>query len=435
MDCIFIFRRDLRLEDNTALNYALNECDRVIPVFIADPRQLINNPYKSEFAVSFMINSLLELDDELRKKGSRLNVFFGEAEKVVGRFFNKVDAIYVNKDYTPFSISRDEKIRSVCEENGIEFREYEDYLLTPKSLFHHKNFTSFYNEVKKIKVREPETMEGKFDAMDSSMSVDFLLTFKKIESPLFHGGRKEGLYLLHRNVDFSRRDYPAENNNFRLSPHLKFGTISIREAYYAQKNNEEFIRELYWRDFFTLLAYYNPYVFGHCYRKEYDNISWENNESYFEVWKEGRTGYPIIDAGMRMLNSTGYINGRVRMLVAFFLVKVLFVDWRWGERYFATKLVDYDPAINNGNWQWVASTGVDYVFRVFNPWKQQEKFDPEAKFIKEWVEELKDVPSSIIHSIYRTKVPGYPSPIVNWLERVNYVKSVYRSIKTVNDIL
>jgi len=132
-----------------------------------------------------------------------------------------------------------------------------------------------------------------------------------------------------------------------------------------------------------------------------------------------------------MLNSTGYINGRVRMLVAFFLVKVLFVDWRWGERYFATKLVDYDPAINNGNWQWIASTGVDYMFRVFNPWKQQEKFDPEAKFIKEWVEELKDVPPSIIHSIYKTKVPGYPSPIVNWLERVNYVKSEYKNVKAV----
>nr|WP_286188976.1 deoxyribodipyrimidine photo-lyase [Sulfolobus sp. S-194] len=274
MDCIFIFRRDLRLEDNTALNHALNECDRVIPVFIADPRQLINNPYKSEFAVSFMINSLLELDVELRKKRrSKLNLFFGTTETVVSRFFNKVDSIYVNEDYTPFSISRDEKIRKVCEENGIEFKVYEDYLLTPKYLFRHKNFTSFYNEARKVKVREPETVEGKFDVVESSMDIDFLLTFKKIESPLFRGGRREGLYLLHRNLDFSRRDYQAENNNFRLSPHLKFGTISIREAYYTQKDNEEFIRELYWRDFFTLLAYHNPYVFGHCYRREYDNIS------------------------------------------------------------------------------------------------------------------------------------------------------------------
>jgi len=424
--CVFIFRRDLRLYDNTGLNHALNECEEVIPIFIADPRQMITNPYKSEYAVSFMVNSLMDLDEELRERGSKLHVYFGEAEKVVSHLKN-IDAIYVNEDYTPFSISRDKKIRDYCERNGIEFKSYEDYLLTPKKLFHHKSFTPFYNEVRKLKVREPETYEGKF-GKDDSLEVDFLLSFKKTESPLFNGGRKEGLRLLEREFDYSKRDYPSENGNSYLSPHLKFGTVSMREAYYKKLENEDFIRELYWRDFYTLLAYYNPYVFGNCYRREFDYLEWENNSEYFNAWKEGKTGYPIVDAGMRALNATGYINGRLRMITAFFLVKVLFVDWRLGEKYFATKLVDYDPAINNGNWQWVSSTGVDYIFRVFNPWKQQEKFDPEAKFIKDWVEELRDYPPSVIHSLYKTKVPGYPQPIVDWKERVELVREKFKEL-------
>ncbi|MBP1357718.1 MAG: deoxyribodipyrimidine photo-lyase, partial [Sulfolobus sp.] len=342
-----------------------------------------------------------------------------------------IDTIYVNEDYTPFSIQRDKKMKESAERNGMEFRSYEDYLLTSKTVFHHRNFTSFYNEVKKMKVREPETYEGKFGVKDS-LGVDFLLSFKKVESPLFSGGRSEGLKLLERNFDYSKRDFPADDGNSRLSPHLKFGTISMRETYYKKIDNTEFIRELYWRDFYTLLAYYNPYVFGNCYRREFDYLEWENNIEYFNAWKEGRTGYPIVDAGMRALNATGYINGRLRMITAFFLVKVLFVDWRWGEKYFATKLIDYDPAVNNGNWQWVSSTGVDYMFRVFNPWKQQEKFDPEAKFIKDWVEELRDYPPSVIHKLYERKVLGYPQPIVDWKERVEMVRSKFYELMKVS---
>lgn len=430
MKCAFIFRRDLRLYDDTGLNHALNECEEVIPIFIVDPRQMVSNPYKSEFASSFMVNSLIELDKELRERGSKLHVFYGEAEKVVSHLKN-IDAIYVNEDYTPFSIQRDKKMKESAERNGMEFRSYEDYLLTSKTVFHHRNFTSFYNEVKKMKVREPETYEGKFGFRDS-LGVDFLLSFKKVESPLFKGGRSEGLRLLNRNFNYSKRDFPAEDGSSRLSPHLKFGTISMREAYYNKSDNTEFIRELYWRDFYTLLAYYNPYVFGNCYRREFDYLDWENNVEYFNAWKEGRTGYPIVDAGMRALNVTGYINGRLRMITAFFLVKVLFIDWRWGERYFATKLIDYDPAVNNGNWQWVASTGVDYLFRVFNPWKQQEKFDPEAKFIKDWVEELRDYPPSVIHKLYERKVLGYPQPIVDWKERVEMVRGKFYELMEVS---
>jgi len=425
--CAFIFRRDLRIYDNTGLVEASYDCDEIIPLFIVDPRQMLHNNYKSEFASSFMINSLVELDAELRTKwDAKLNVFFGNAEEVIKKL--DVNAIYVNEDYTPFAIQRDEKMRENALSKGIKFLSFTDVLLSPKELKPTRSFSAFYKKALQYKVREPRDVRDgvNFTVMEDSMDVDFLKSFIKVESPLLKGGRSEGLKLIDRKVDFKRRDYPVEKNYTMLSPHLKFGTLSIRETYYKKRDDPAFIRELYWRDFYTLLAYYNPYIFGHCYRREFDSINWENNEEYFEAWKQGRTGYPIVDAAMRALNNSGFINGRLRMIVAFFLTKVLFVDWRWGEKYFATKLIDYDPAINNGNWQWVASTGTDYIFRVFDPWKQQEKFDPEAKFIKEWIEELRDYPPSVIHKVYEYNIPAYPKPIVDWRERVELVKRVFR---------
>ena len=422
MKCAFIFRRDLRLYDNAGLNRALEECEVVYPLFIIDHRQMLSNPYKSEFAVAFMVDSLVQLDQELRSLGARLNVFYGQPDEVVARL--NVNAVYVNEDYTPFSRERDSRIAYACKSTGKEFRSFEDYLLTSKSVKPPLRFSAFYNRVKDLKVREPEGLVNGDLAEMSSLDVSVLKEFVKVRSPLFEGGRREGLKLLRREVDFSRRDYPAERNYTMLSPHIKFGTVSIREAYYG-RGEKEFRRELYWRDYFTLIAYYYPHVFGHSFRPECEGISWENNWDYYYAWTKGTTGYPIVDAAMRALNETGFINSRLRMIAAFFLVKVLFVDWRWGEKYFATKLVDYDPAVNNGNWQWVASTGVDYTFRVFNPWLQQEKFDPQAKFIKEWVEELKDVPPSRIHKHYLNPVEGYPRPMVDWKERVELVRKAY----------
>jgi deoxyribodipyrimidine photo-lyase len=430
MKCVFIFRRDIRLDDNTALLRAAETCEEILPIFIADPRQLEHNEYKSEYATTFMINSLFEINAELKKANSRLYVLYGIAEEVI-KEFDRFDAVFINEDYTPFSLLRDKKIELNCKEKGMKFYKYEDYLLTEKErIKQFRNFSSFIRETN-IKVREP-----KYDAcfnfyngkLRGEKDIDFLIRFKKVESPIFKGGRKEGLKLLRRalEVDFTRRDYPYEANSTSLSPHIKFGTLSIREAYYTMKSNDAFIRQLYWRDYYTLLAYYNPRVFFENYKEELKEIKWENDNLKFNAWKEGRTGFPIIDASMRQLNATGYINNRLRMLTSFFLVKVLFVDWRLGEKYFATKLVDYDPAINNGNWQWIASTGTDYIFRIYDVWKQQEKYDPEAKYIKEWVEELRDFPPSIIHKLYLHKIRDYPMIVDNWEERVKSVKVAYK---------
>ncbi|WP_201788785.1 cryptochrome/photolyase family protein [Picrophilus oshimae] len=228
-------------------------------------------------------------------------------------------------------------------------------------------------------------------------------------------GRKTAIEKMHNFIkkDYSLRDFPELNMASFLSADIKFGTISIREAYHYIKD-PEFRRQLYWRDFYLYIAYHFPYVFGSNFNRKY-NIKWENNEKYIDAWKNGLTGYPIVDAAMRSLNETGYINNRLRMIVSSFLVKDLHVDWRIGEKYFAQKLIDYDPASNNGNWQWVASTGVDSrgMYRIINPWIQQKKFDPECKFIKRYVNELSDLEPEIIHNLYKIRLNNYPAPLVD----------------------
>ncbi|MCG3109020.1 hypothetical protein L3N51_01310 [Metallosphaera sp. J1] len=421
MPCVFVFRRDLRLDDNTCLLRALQECDEVIPVFVLDPRQIGDNPYKSKFALGFMVDSLEDLDGQLRRRGSRLHVLRGYPEKVLPELGGTV---YFNEDYTPFSLTRDNAIREAMQGRVTSC---EDLLLTTKDFFIRKGkpysvFTHFYNDAKKVEVRKPVTNDRKNYAEVDLPGVEVVDLEVERSIP---GGRTEGLKVLERagKVDYSLRNFPGVEGTTRLSPYLKFGVISPREAYWAV--NEEIRRQLYWRDFYTLLAYYNPHVFGHSYRREYDCITWKWNEAHLEAWKQGRTGYPIVDAGMRELNGTGFMHNRTRMITASFLVKVLHVDWRIGERYFATRLVDYDPAVNNGNWQWVASTGADYMFRVFNPWLQQRKFDPDARYIKRWVPELRDLPAETIHEIYRFKVSGYPSPIVDYAEEVRKARRMY----------
>lgn len=233
------------------------------------------------------------------------------------------------------------------------------------------------------------------------------------------------------------RDFPAKAGTTKLSAHLKFGTVSIREVYYAIKNrfgaDHPLIRQLYWRDFYTQIGYHFPRVFKRSFRSKYDKLDWNYNETAFHRWCEGLTGFPIVDAGMRELNRTGYMHNRVRMIVASFLIKDLHIDWRWGERYFAQKLVDYDPAVNNGNWQWAASTGCDPVpyFRIFNPWLQQRKFDPNCEYIKENVPELRSFPPSIIHNLEKVQpddLKNYPPPMVDHTTVKELTKAMFKSV-------
>lgn len=228
-------------------------------------------------------------------------------------------------------------------------------------------------------------------------------------------------------------DFPSLSTTL-LSPHLKFGSLSIREVYHtiaAKLGGEHsLIRQLYWRDFYSQIAFHAPFVFGHPYQKKFQTLPWSENKKAFAAWCAGKTGFPIVDAGMRQLNQTGFMHNRVRMIVASFLVKDLHINWLWGERYFAQQLIDYDPAVNNGNWQWCASTGCDPqpYFRIFNPWLQQKKFDPEAEYIKKWVVELQDIPTQLIHNWYRSDdiIPHYPRPIVEHSKESKKAKEDYR---------
>ncbi|KAA3606353.1 MAG: deoxyribodipyrimidine photo-lyase [Calditrichaeota bacterium] len=452
---IFVFRRALRLEDNTGLLRALEFSEKVIPCFIFDKRQVRENSYKSQNSLQFLINSLKELDSKLRKKSSRLFLFYGIQEEILENLLTsqKIEAIFCNRDYTPFAIQRDEKIKNLCEKKGVEFYKFADYLLsepenalkkdgTPYSIF-----TPFFRNASWKQVNIPEKIStnnffsGKIDS-----EVDFAVTEKFLEKEnpniFVKGGRKEALGILTNLEKFhnyeEERNFPSLSKTTGLSAHLKFGTVSVREVYYKfftkLGDSHPLIRQLYWRDFFTHIAFHFPQVFGNSFHKKYDQIEWKNDEKNFKLWCEGKTGFPIVDAGMRELSETGFMHNRVRMIVASFLVKDLHIDWRWGEKYFAKKLVDYDPSVNNGSWQWAASTGCDAqpYFRIFSPWSQQEKFDSDCLYIKKWIPELRNLEPKEIHKIWKESslfASDYPRQIVEHKEASSFAKEMFKNCK------
>lgn len=435
---LFIFRRDLRINDNTGLRAALEQSEIVIPCFIFDPRQVgAKNEYRSKNAIQFMIESLADLDEQLQTHNTKLYLFQGDPEKIITLLIKQenIDAIFLNKDYTPFSIKRDEAIDKICHKHKIVLYSFDDALLNQPELVMTGNgtsysvFTAFCKRALMFSVEPPHAI-GKTNFYTKSISsAEPKSIFKKIlpqsnEKIASHGGRIQALKILNKISHFKNyaatRDTPSIGTT-HLSAHLKFGTISVREAYAAivkkLGKSHPLLRQLYWRDFFTYVAYHSPFVFGHAFHEKYDKLKWSYSKKRFEAWCMGQTGFPIVDAGMRELNSTGFMHNRVRMIVASFLTKDLHIDWKWGEKYFATQLVDYDPAVNNGNWQWAASTGCDAqpYFRIFNPWLQQQKFDPTCEYIKKWVPELKKVDAKIIHNLFKNnvKIGGYPQPMVD----------------------
>jgi deoxyribodipyrimidine photo-lyase len=284
-----------------------------------------------------------------------------------------------------------------------------------------------------------------FSGSVSSQQKDLIETMSSGSMRQVHisGGRTEALHILEdlkRFKDYEKqRDIPAERGTTTLSAHHKFGTCSVRESYHAVARQlgkgHTLIRELYWRDFFTHIAYHFPHVFGHAFYEDYEALKWSKDQEMFKRWSEGTTGFPIVDAGMRELNATGFMHNRVRMITASLLVKDLHIDWRWGEQYFAQKLVDYDPCVNNGNWQWVASTGCDHqpYFRVFNPWLQQRRFDGDCRYIKRWVPELRDTDVKDIHDRSSGSrefgEKDYPDPIVEHETESQKAKEMFRAVK------
>ena len=447
MTSLFIFRRDLRLQDNTALIAALKNSEEVIPAFILTPEQLRKNDYKSDNAVQFMLESLRELDWELKRQGSKLYFFEGLPGQVVEMLSSKVNAVYLNKDYTPYSTIRDSKIDKVCKEKNMQFHAFQDCLLTePHEIFTGSGkpytiYTPFYKKARGKKIRLPVNNDRKNYSKKSygEKGIEILKKYSpKINESVFRrGGRKEGLNLLthvkkHKAYQ-KERDIPSIDGTTGLSAHNKFGTISIREFYHKVADtlgkNHQLIMELFWRDFYTHIAFNFPYVFGKEHKEKYQKLKWLYDKKKFHAWCKGKTGFPIVDAGMRQLNQTGWMHNRVRMIVASFLTKDLHIDWRWGEKYFAQKLVDYDPAVNNGSWQWAASTGSDAqpYFRIFNPWSQQKKFDPECKYIKKWIPELGKYNPKEIHQWQGDD--SYPSPIIDHDTERKKTLEIFKEIK------
>jgi len=426
---LFLFRRDLRLEDNLGLIQSLINSDTVIPCFIYDV-SLIENPNIENFRWDFLNQCLVDLDDQLKSKKSTLQIFTGSPEKIIEEIIihHQIDSVFCNIDFSEYSQNRDKKISQICNKYGIKFSGYLDFLLhnpneiktnegKPYLIYSHFIKKAMQYPVRKILKNEYNNYYKK------SISSEKIKESAKSDGAIL-GGRSEGLKILKNLIDFQGylgdRDFPSRSTT-KISPHSKFGTISIRETYHSIQNelgnHHALINQIYWREFFHYILFHYPKSRNMSFKEKFRKISWSKNIGKFNSWKKGQTGFPIVDAGMRELNSTGFMHNRLRMVTASFLTKDLHIDWKMGERYFSKKLVDYDPAVNIGNWQWAASIGCDAVpyFRIFNPWRQQEKFDQQCIYIKKWIPELCDLSPYQIHNLWKTRPPElkYPLPMVD----------------------
>jgi deoxyribodipyrimidine photo-lyase len=424
---LFIFRRDLRYQDNIGLFNACKECDEVYAIFILDENQINKNKneYFSQNAFDFMIESLIEL-----KKTIPLHIYKGLPHEIIPKLCNNIDRIYYNEDYSPYSIKRDKLIEEAIikhnnklhdkahdkahskkndkidsKNNIIEIKTFTDIPInSPHDIKPYKKFTPYYKVASEISIKplvKPDITNLYYFNFE-------VVKEHKLEKPKKNdilrqeGGRKNGEVLLAnvKKIDYANtRDY-MNISTTRLSPYLKFGVIGIRELarICIKEDNEALLREIYWRDFYIQIGFHFPHVFGSNFRGD---PKWKFNKKLFDAWCEGKTGIPIVDAGMRQLNTTGYMHNRCRMIVSNVLTRLFHINWTYGELYFANKLTDYDPFSNNGGWQWSAGTGADAqpYYRIFNPYTQAKKFDPECLYIKKYVEELRDLEPKEIFKI------------------------------------
>lgn len=423
---IFWFRRDLRLDDNAALYHALKSSNAVLPVFIFDHNILKRLDDKHDARISFIHQTLSKLQTELNSYGSTLKVYHGLPleiwKNIIAEF--KVEKVFTNGDYGPYARQRDPAVEALLKEHGISFHSCKDQVIFEKDEVlkdDGKPYTVFTPYSRKWKAKlnnfylKPYPTEKYFSNLYKTEKFD-LPTLESI------GFKQTNIAIPGSNVSDElikkydeQRNYPAIDGTSKMGVHLRFGTISVRKlAKRALALNETYLNELIWRDFYHMILWHFPHAAKNAFKKEYDKIVWRNNEEEFKKWCEGKTGYPIVDAGMRELNATGYMHNRVRMITASFLTKHLLIDWRWGEAYFAKKLLDFDLAANNGGWQWAASTGCDAApyFRIFNPSEQTKKFDSELRYIKHWVPELNSF--------------EYPTPIVEHTFARNRALETYK---------
>lgn len=450
---LFIFRRDFRIIDNNGLNLLNEKCKNIYTIFIFTPEQVgSGNKYKSDNAVQFMIESLQDLASQISKSGGHLYTFYGHNDKVVADCIKAwdINIVCFNLDITPYAIERDKKIIKLCEHmKTYVMYDHDYYLHQPGIILNgsgepYQKFTPYYEAAKKKKVDQPAgkrhlSLKKSEAHISNKMTLEQAMKkFVGSENPdiLVNGGRIEAIKTL-KNAVRTQSNYPKTHNDLdkqttQLSAYIKFGCISIREAYKALHSKTAIIRQLYWRDFYANILYSFPKVLGHALKPKYNKIHWHHNSNWFKKWCDGETGFPIVDAGMRQLNATGYMHNRARLIVASFLIKTLLIDWKKGEEYFASKLTDYDVASNNGNWQWCASTGADSqpFFRIFNPWRQTEEYDPDCEYIKKWVPELANVPAKDVlkwsTEYVNYKDAKYPKPICVYEEQKEKILKMYK---------
>jgi len=416
---LFWFRRDLRIEDNAGLYHALQSGYRVMTLFIFDKKILDRLDSRYDRRLSFIHGAIGELQKKITAAGSSLLVLHNTVENVFNYLLSEfsVKAVYANNDYEPYAVSRDHHITEFLKKSGIPFYTFKDQVIFEKDDVlkpDRKPYTVFtpYSRSWKKKLgmeHLPEWPSQNLTGNFMQISPRPLLSLKDL------GFRETDFSYSTPVVDNDiiryyhlTRDIPSLKGTTRLSVHLRFGTTSIRHLVIQGQNiNDIWLNELIWREFFMSILWHFPHVVDNSFRKKYDNIAWRNNEEEFDRWCHGMTGYPIVDAGMRELNTTGFMHNRVRMITAGFLTKHLLIDWRWGEAYFAARLLDYELSSNNGNWQWAAGTGCDAApyFRVFNPKEQTRKYDPDMTYIKKWVPELNspEYPGLIVEHAFARK--------------------------------
>ena len=456
---LFLFHRDFRIPDNIALNNAGFVCNKLYTCFIFTPEQVTNNKYKSDNSVQFMIESLNDLAVDIKKNSGELLCFYGTQTIILKHLIEelKITHLFFNDDYSPYAIHRDNEAKQLCNKLQIECQTYPDYylyepgtVLVESSKNAYKKYTPFYNAVLNNRVSKPMNVTS-FPFSISSKKLKYKITlrdamkqFVKVnDNILVRGGRIYAQEKL-ENALLKQRDYESTRDFFttkttHLSAYIKFGCVSIREVYHEFKKkfglNHGLIRELIWREFFAHVLYCYPEVVGKSYQTKFRSLNWSHSKVNIEKWKTGMTGFPLVDACMREMNTTGYMHNRGRMTTASFLIKTLLIDWRVGEQYFAQQLTDYDIASNNGNWQGISGTGVDMkpYFRDMNPWIQSYKFDINAEYIKKWVPELEKVDASDIHNWNETynntkyKDVNYPKPIVDYSKQKEKMLEMYKS--------
>ncbi len=435
---IFWFRRDLRLHDNAGLYQALKSGVPVLPIFIFDKNILEKLEERNDARVTFLHDTLTELKTELEVLGSTLLVLYGTPEEVWAQLVKdySIQTVFTNHDYEPYALSRDESIKAFLNAQNIGFQTFKDHVIfeynevtkddgKPYTVFTPysrkwkaklESEMSLYNDHSISYYLKPYPTEEYFSHFykTSPLNIPTLESMNFERSNLKIPSKTVARSIV-KNYD-TTRNFPAlQYSTTKLGVHFRFGTISIREkALAAQSLNETYLNELIWRDFYSQILQHFPHIGeGKAFRKEYDTIAWRDDEKSFEKWCAGKTGYPMVDAGMRELNATGYMHNRVRMIVSSFLTKHLLLDWRLGEAYFAKKLLDFDMASNNGGWQWASGSGTDAApyFRIFNPSEQQKKFDSEQKYIRRWIPEF--------------DTPQYPKPIVDHKEARERCLKVY----------